>query len=469
MTIVTRFAPSPTGFLHIGSARTALFNYLFAKRHGGKFLLRIEDTDRQRSSKEATDALLSGLKWLGINWDAFSDTENEVYQSKRSKRHQEIAFELLKNGKAYKCFVSAEEIKAQKDQAVAEGRSFLFSSPWRDLNEDQHPQNQPYVIRFKTPRIGVTVIHDLIHGEVKFANDTIEDIVLLKSDLEPLYNLCVCVDDYDMGVTHIIRGDDHFTNAARQTLLYEAMGWKVPYMAHMPLIHGDDGTKLSKRHGATNVEDYKFLGYLPEALVNYILHLGWSYQGEEIISMEEAGKIFDLSHVGKSCSRIDFDKMRNVNAQYIRHADDNYLVGLVVQSLKSANLTVSDEDQRFILNGMKGLKVRANLISELAEHAKIYLTGYQPKFTDEAINILQQTKRGFFEDVVKAIENISELNYENIQSAFKELAASKKLKLGELMQPIRCLLTGSVSSPSVFEIIEVIGKDHCINKIKKFL
>ena len=466
--VLTRFAPSPTGFLHIGSARTALFNYLFAKRHGGKFLLRIEDTDKQRSTEQATQALLSGLKWLGINWDPFSNQENEVYQSTRAKRHQEVALELLKQGKAYKCFLTSQEIESQRQEAISQGCSFLLSSPWRNKTELEHPSNQEYVIRFKSPQNGTTIIPDLIHGQTAFENNTIEDMVLLKSNLDPVYNLCVVVDDHDMGITHIIRGDDHMTNAVRQTLLYQALGWQIPQMGHIPLIHGDDGSKLSKRHGATNVQDYQDLGYLPEALLNYIMRLGWSYQGEEIISLPQACTIFDIADVGKSCARIDFDKMKNINAKYIREKNDQELLILTLQALKKNSITPTKQETQMLLQAMPALKLRAELTTDLANSARIYLIQDKLIYSSQGLNILAQTDKSLIVKVIGLINSLTSLDKASIESAFKQLATQENIKIGNLMTPIRCLLTGSTASPSVFEIIAIIGKDTTLSRLNKF-
>jgi glutamyl-tRNA synthetase len=468
MKVITRFAPSPTGFLHIGGARTALFNYLFAKHHNGKFFLRIEDTDKQRSTDVTIDAIISGLKWLGLNWDAFSQEENHVYQSKRINRHREVALNLLQNGKAYKCFMTSDEIKEQKEDALNKGKSFLLTSPWRDIPIQQHPIDKPYVIRFKAPKTGTTVIDDLVHEKIIFENNTIEDFVLLRSDMEPLYNLCAFCDDYDMGVTHIIRGDDHITNAARQHLLYEAMAWQVPQMAHIPLIHGQDGVKLSKRHGATNVADYQTLGYLSDALINYLLRLGWSFDGQEIISLKDAAKIFDISQVGRSSSRIDFDKMKNINAQYIKACSNDYLLDLVLKTLEQKGIKVSSQSKAFILKGMASLKVRAALITDLAEMAQIYLTDYEVQYSSKALEVLAATKPDIISDAIRLINNLDDVSYQAIQNAFKDLAGEHKIGLGALMQPIRCLLTGSIASPSVFEIIEIIGKIYAVDRLIKF-
>ena len=327
-TIITRFAPSPTGFLHIGGARTALFNYLFAKHHGGKFLLRIEDTDRVRSTEAATEAIFDSLKWLGIDWD-----DEPVHQFARSDIHAAAARKLVEMGKAYYCFLTPEELEAEREEAIHEGRHYIVKSKWRDADPSTHPQDKSGAIRLKAPLAGETIIHDLVQGDVVVANDHLDDMILLRGDGTPTYMLAVVVDDHDMGVTHIIRGDDHLTNAARQIILYEAFDWEIPKMAHIPLIHGADGAKLSKRHGAVGVDWYKDEGYLPEAICNYLVRLGWSHGNDEIISREHAIEWFDVKAIGKSPSRLDWDKMRNVNMHYIKAADNARLMEFVLENL----------------------------------------------------------------------------------------------------------------------------------------
>jgi len=458
--IVTRFAPSPTGFLHIGGARTALFNYLFSKRYGGKFFLRIEDTDTKRSTKEALEAILAGLKWLGINFDSFKKEEEIVYQSKRTQAYQNLINELLERGKAYKCFATQDEIEEQKQQAVSQGESFVLRSPWRD--RDDNPLDTPYVVRFKVDPDATTIIHDQVHGDLKFDNNTIEDFALSRSDGGALYNLCVVCDDHYMSVTHIIRGDDHITNAARQSLIYQAMGWDIPVMAHIPLIHGPDGAKLSKRHGAMSAFEYKDMGYLPEALVSYLMRLGWSYDSDEIISLEEAISKFDIKQLGKSAARLDSDKMKSVNAFYIKQKDNEDLLDLIAEEI-----SFSDESKKALLQGMDSLKTRAKLITELVDMAKIYILEKNIVLTDEAESVLQQTDTKIIDDVKDLLEHVIDLSHSALQEEFKKLATQHNIPLGKLMQPIRCLISGSTASPSVFEIISIIGKEIALKRLNQ--
>ncbi len=458
--IITRFAPSPTGYLHIGGTRTALFNYLFAKHHGGKFLLRVEDTDKERSTASATDAILTSMRWLGLNWD-----DDVVYQSLRAERHKEAALELIKSGRAYYCFSSKEEIDAERQSAIALGRSFLFNSPWRDVDPAEYPKDQQPVVRMKVPRYGETIIHDLVQGDVVVENSHIDDMVLLRADGTPTYMLAVVVDDHDMGITHIIRGDDHLTNAARQIVLYKAYGWKVPEMAHIPLIHGPDGAKLSKRHGAVGVEWYRDSGYLPEALCNYLLRLGWSHGDDEIISREEAIKWFDVKSIGKSPSRLDFEKLKNVNGHYIKNADDERLTQLMESSLDD---DISSKSKACMLRGMAGLKTRANLISDLASLAKIYILDQDIDISAEAEAVIKETAPELIEEVIEMVKDLDVTSHDIVQEAFKAFAVSRSMKIGEVMKPIRALLTGSLASPSVFEIISIIGAEHSIQRLKRY-
>src|SRR3954467_11649712 len=374
MTVVTRFAPSPTGYLHIGGARTALFNWLFARHHGGKFLLRIEDTDKARSTKEAIDAILDGMHWLGLDWDG-----HEYYQSQFWARHVEVAHRLLDRGAAYRCYMTQEELAAQREKATAERKPFRISSPWRDVTDEQG--DTAFVIRLKAPRDGETVIDDKVQGRVTVQNVELDDFVLLRSDGTPTYMLAVVVDDHDMGVTHVIRGDDHLNNAFRQLAIIRAMGWPEPVYAHVPLIHGADGAKLSKRHGALGVDSYRDeLGLLPEAVSNYLLRLGWGHGDDEIISRSQAIEWFDLDHVGKSPSRFDFKKLENLNGHYIREADDRRLADLVAPKLGTS-------DKSLLVRAIPGLKARAHTLNELAEGAG-FLFASQPLDIDEAASAL---------------------------------------------------------------------------------
>lgn len=457
--IITRFAPSPTGFLHIGGARTALFNYLFAKHHGGKFLLRIEDTDRVRSTEAATQAILDGMKWLGINWD-----DEPVYQFARSDIHAAAAKKLVETGRAYYCFLTKEELDAEREEAIHEGRHYIVKSKWRDADPSSYPKDQNPVIRLKAPHTGETIIKDLVQGDVVVANDHLDDMILLRSDGTPTYMLAVVVDDHDMGVTHIIRGDDHLTNAARQIILYEAFGWDIPQMAHIPLIHGPDGAKLSKRHGAVGAQWYRDEGYLPEAICNYLVRLGWSHGDDEIISRENAIEWFDVKSIGKSPSRLDWDKMRNVNMHYIKMADNDRLLKFVIDDL-SEEMKLSESSKIAISKAIDGLKNRCHLLNEMMELAKLYVIEYDPDIEPDAAEILAHCNKVLVNNAIKALQELIEFDHDSISTALKALAESSGVKVGELMKPLRCLLTGMVNAPSVFEIIAIIGKDAAIRRL----
>lgn len=455
--VITRFAPSPTGMLHIGAARTALFNYLFSKHHNGKFLLRIEDTDKERSTNEAIDAILDGMKWLGLEHDG-----EIIYQSQRSDIHAFKAKELVENGKAYYCFMSPEEITHQREEARRLKKSFIIKSPWRDASSYEYPKDIKPVIRLKAPQNGQTIIKDLIQGDVVIENDHLDDMILLRSDGSPTYMLAVVIDDHDMGITHIIRGDDHLTNAARQILLYEALGWEIPNMAHMPLIHGSDGAKLSKRHGALGVEAYKDMGYLPESIFNYLLRLGWSHGDEEIISRENAIKWFNLESIGKGPSRIDFDKMKHVNSVYLREVENDKLLYII-----SNFITLNEPSKTSLEKGLEAIKSRISLIPEMIELAKIYLIGNEIEISGEAMIIVKEADTKMLEEVISIIENAE--NLENISELLKDYAKNQNIKLGLLMKPLRAMITGQINSPSVFEIISIIGKEEAVKRIRKQL
>ncbi|WP_375326885.1 glutamate--tRNA ligase [Candidatus Tisiphia endosymbiont of Nemotelus uliginosus] len=457
--VITRFAPSPTGFLHIGGARTALFNYLFAKHNNGQFLLRIEDTDKARSTKEALDAIFTGLQWLSLNWDG-----EVVFQSKRNHLYQEAALKLVEAGKAYYCFTSQSEIDQQREEAIVNKGHFLFNSPWREARPAAYPKDIKPVIRLKAPRKGQTVIRDNLQGEVVIENSHLDDMVLLRSDGTATYMLAVVVDDHDMQISHIIRGDDHLTNTARQILLYQAFDWPIPNMTHIPLIHGEDGAKLSKRHGALGIEAYQEMGYLPEALCNYLLRLGWSHQNDEIISREQAIAWFNLEGLGKSPSRLDSAKMNNLNAHYLRQIDPRILTERVANILRRHH-TISQQEVEYILKAMPSLKIRSTNLIELAELAKIYLINSPLIYREEAKKILVHYDQKLVKQVIYTLENITTFDQDAIQIGFKEIAQNNDMKLGELMQPIRALLTGSITSPSIFEIISIIGRDNTIARL----
>jgi glutamyl-tRNA synthetase len=460
MNVITRFAPSPTGYLHIGSARTAIFNYLFARHYGGKFLLRIEDTDKQRSTKESIDAIFAGMNWLGIDYDG-----DAVFQSQNFTRHLEIANELLRIGAAYKCFMSQEEIDEQRNNAIKASKSFLVNSSWRDKNSDEHPKGQKYVIRIKAPKKGSTTISDLVQGDVRVEHEVLDDMVIVRADSTPTYMLSVVVDDYDMGVTHIIRGDDHLNNAFRQKLIYDAMGWNMPICAHIPLIHGEDGAKLSKRHGALGVEAYRDMGYLPDALFNYLLALGWSHEGGDVLSKQNAIKIFDGSKIGRSPARIDFNKMKFINSHYLRELTNKELLELLIVYSASH---ISDEYSKILLAAMDDIKIRSETILDLVEISKIYNPDNIYNFTEEGINIINNTDSSLIEEVIVLLENSDLSDKDHISELFKNFAKEKAIKLGQLMSPIRCILTGSNASPSVFNIVAILGKKNIIERLKNY-
>lgn len=463
MSVIVRFAPSPTGYLHIGSARTALFNWLFARHHGGKMLLRIEDTDRARSTLEAVEAIYKGLEWLGIDWD-----ETPVHQFERSARHVEVVHALLEQGMAYRCYCSPEELEIMREDARAKGLPPRYDGRWRDRSPEEAPQGVKPVIRFRTPQTGETVIHDLVQGEVKVGNQQLDDMIILRADETPTFNLSVVVDDHDMGITHVIRGDDHLTNMFRQFHVYTAMNWKLPHFAHIPLIHGSDGAKLSKRHGALGVEAYRDMGYLPEALCNYLLRLGWSHGDAEIISRKEAIQWFDLDHVGKSPARFDFAKLTNLNGHYMREAENEKLVTLLVPFLETRDRVSLDTETRDILKrGMTGLKDRAKTMVELAESCLFYIS---PQPMDEsALKILNQEGVQLLSLITDSLAAFPETSWseDQLENLLRDLAEKQGLKLGKLAQPLRAALTGKNVSPSVFEIMHVLGKYKTLERLRK--
>lgn len=457
MSVVTRFAPSPTGFLHIGGARTALFNWLYAKNQGGKFLLRIEDTDRVRSTKEAVAAIYEGMKWLGLHWDG-----EEVHQFAQIERHKEVVQQLLDTGKAYKCYCSKEELDAMREKAIAEKGSYKYDGTWRDRDASEAPEGVKPVVRLKAPLEGETVIEDKVQGKVVLQNSEIDDVILLRSDGTPTYMLAVVVDDHDMGVTHVIRGDDHLTNALRQKVLYEALGWEVPVYAHIPLIHGPDGAKLSKRHGALGVEAYRDMGYLPEAMRNYLLRLGWSHGDDEIIDTEQAIGWFDLEHIGKSPARFDFDKLNNLNGHYIREADDDYLLNLITPDLGEFGQVERDR----VLRGMTGLKMRAKTLKELAEAAAFYVQKAPVKLNDKAKKALEGEGRTVLGLVLNELDQVGNWKHDNLEMAMRNLSEKANIGLGRVMAPVRAAITGSHVSPSMFEVMEILGKEETVQRLK---
>ncbi|MFC4234036.1 glutamate--tRNA ligase [Thalassospira xianhensis] len=466
MTVVTRFAPSPTGFLHIGGARTALYNWLYAKHTGGKFLLRIEDTDRERSTPEAVEAIFDGLNWLGLTAD-----EEPTFQFARRDRHAEVAHELIKAGKAYYCYCSQEELQEMREKARAEGRPMKYDGTWRDRDASEAPAGVKPVVRLKAPQEGDAVISDQVQGDVRVANDQLDDYVILRGDGTPTYMLSVVVDDHDMGITHVIRGDDHLTNAFRQKALYDAMGWDVPTFAHIPLIHGPDGAKLSKRHGALGVDAYRDeMGFLPEAVNNYLLRLGWGHGDEEIISQDQAIEWFDIKDVGKGAARFDFAKLTNLNGVYLRQADDTRLANDIAPLIaKQIGVDAIDAAQKEILiKGMSGLKERAKTLIELADSSAFYVTDGVTSFNEKAQSLIDSAPEGLFAELAKELDALENWTEENVDASVRNIAEKLDQKLGKVAQPLRAVLTGSNSSPGIFEVMIVLGKSQTLKRIRKF-
>ncbi|MDF7777892.1 glutamate--tRNA ligase [Sphingomonas sp. AOB5] len=454
--VVTRFAPSPTGFLHIGGARTALFNLLYARHHGGKFLLRIEDTDRARSTQPAIDAILDGMRWLGLDWDG-----DEVFQFARADRHAAVAHEMVEKGAAYRCYLTQDELAAMRAEAEAAKKPLRIRSPWRDKvpNED----GKPFVVRLKAPTEGATTIRDLVQGEVTVQNAEIDDLVLLRSDGTPTYMLAVVVDDHDMGVTHVIRGDDHLNNAFRQLPIYRAMGWPEPVYAHIPLIHGSDGAKLSKRHGALGVDAYRDeMGILPEALDNYLLRLGWGHGDDEIISREQAIEWFDLDAVGKSPSRFDLKKLENLNGQYIRAAEDDRLAALVAARM---GFELSDSQRDLLRRSMGELKPRAANLLELSDGAA-FLFRTRPLELDEAAKaLLEGDARTLLARIHAALDAAESWDTEALETAVRAVAEDAGVKLGAVAQPLRAALVGRKTSPGIFDVLVLLGREESLGRI----
>ena len=460
MSVVVRFAPSPTGFLHIGGARTALFNWLFARHHGGVFRLRIEDTDRTRSTSEAVAAIIEGLEWLGLSWD-----DDIVYQSARAARHAEIARELLAAGRAYHCYCTPAELEAMRQKARAERRSVRYDGTWRDRASSDAPAGVPAAIRLKAPKEGSTTIRDRVQGDVTVANSELDDLIILRADGTPTYNLSVVVDDHDMAITHVIRGDDHLNNAFRQTQIYNALDWRVPEFAHLPLIHGPDGTKMSKRHGAVGIDAYQDLGYLPEAMRNYLLRLGWSHGDDEIISTEQAIGWFDLDAVGRAPARFDFAKLDNLNGHYIRIATDERLSDLVAQRLeKVLGQPISEIRRARLLRAMPELKLRPKTLAELVTNA-LFLVSERPIRLDEkATQLSTPDARALLAEVAKQLEDV-DWRVDDLERRVREFASQRGIKLGAIAQPLRAALTGSTASPGIFVVMEVLGREETLGRL----
>ena len=466
MTVVTRFAPSPTGFLHIGGGRTALFNWLYARGRGGKMLLRIEDTDRERSTQAAIDAILDGLSWLGIQWDG-----DVVYQFARAARHREVAEQLLATGHAYRCYATPEELAEMREAARREGRAKLYDGRWRDRDPAQAPPDAKPVIRLKAPLTGETVIDDQVQGRVVWQNENLDDLVLLRSDGTPTYMLAVVVDDHDMDVTHIIRGDDHLTNAARQKQIYDGLGWTVPAMAHIPLIHGPDGSKLSKRHGALGVDAYRAMGYLPAALRNYLVRLGWSHGDQEIFSTQEMIEFFDLPQIGRAPARFDFAKLESLNGHYIRQSPDSDLLAAIEHLLPhlangpavAAKLTPTVREQ--LLAAMPSLKERAKTLVDLIDSAYFLFADRPITLDDKAAALLTEPAKALLQDIANELKPVEPWSGEATEQAVRNFAERRALKLGAVAQPLRAALTGRTTSPGIFEVLAVLGKAESLGRI----
>lgn len=464
--IVTRFAPSPTGFLHIGGARTALFNWLYARGRGGKMLLRIEDTDRERSTEPAIAAILDGLKWLGLAWDG-----DAVYQSRNAARHREVVEQMLANGTAYRCYASAEELTAMRELAKAEGRPMRYDGRWRDRDPSEAPPGVKPAIRLRAPLEGETVIEDQVQGRVVWKNENLDDLVLLRSDGNPTYMLAVVVDDHDMGVTHIIRGDDHLTNAARQKQIYDALGWTLPSMSHIPLIHGPDGSKLSKRHGALGVEAYRAMGYVPEALRNYLVRLGWAHGDQEIFSTQEMLETFDLPAIGRSAARFDFAKLENLNGHYIRQSDDQSLVTMCEDVLKFTPgkertlAKLNDATRAQWLQAMPGLKERAKTLLELNDNSDFIFADRPLPLEPKAQALVTDDTRAMVGRLRTALADVAHWNAADLEAAVRTFAETSGLKLGNVAQPLRVALTGRTTSPGIFDVLVVLGRDESLARL----
>ena len=461
MPVVTRFAPSPTGFLHIGGARTALFNWLFARHHGGTFLLRIEDTDRLRSTDAAVEAIFDGLRWLGLDWDG-----EPLMQFSRAARHAEVARQLLAEGKAYHCYCSPAELEAMRAEQKAKGLSTIYDGRWRDRDPAEAPPGAAPVIRLKAPRDGETLLADRVQGDVRVNNAQLDDMVLLRADGTPTYMLSVVVDDHDMNVSHVIRGDDHLTNTFRQIQLYRACGWPMPEFAHIPLIHGPDGAKMSKRHGALGVDAYRDMGFLPEALANYLLRLGWSHGDEEIISREDAIKWFNLEAIGRSAARFDFAKLTNLNGHYLRSRDDDQLVASIAPRLAEILGRPLDEDNlRRLARAMPSLKERAKTIPELAESAAFLVAPRPLVIEPAAAKLLDDRGRKTLSEVSQILAAVQEWRQDMLEAGVRSYAETNGLKLGLVAQPLRAALTGRTVSPSLFEVMEILGFEESLGRI----
>lgn len=465
MTIITRFAPSPTGYLHIGGARTAYFNWLYAKKNNGKFLLRIEDTDRERSTDEAVEKIHESLEWLGITWDGES-----ISQFQNRHRHQEIALQMLASGHAYKCYAQPEELDEMRAKQKEQGLAQRYDGRWRDRDESQAPSGIAPVIRLKAPLTGETTLHDEVQGTITVQNEQLDDMVLLRSDGTPTYMLSVVVDDHDMSITHVIRGDDHLTNTFRQIQIYNAMGWTAPSFSHIPLIHGPDGAKLSKRHGALGAESYRDMGYLPEAMKNYLLRLGWSHGDDEIIPTEQAIEWFTLKNIGKSPSRFDIDKLNSINAHYIKQCDDTRLYDLSGPFLEKATTgDISADGLARFKRALPLLKERAKTLIDLADLSTFLLYDNHIEISEKAQTALTPEAISQFNDIIALFESITSWDAATLESSLRSFAETKELKLGKMLPSLRAATCGIMESPPLFQTLKILGQKIVITRLKKFI
>lgn len=456
--VITRFAPSPTGYLHIGGARTALFNWLYAKANNGKFLLRIEDTDRERSTPEATTALLKGLEWLGLDYDG-----NVYSQFERANRHRIVALEMVKSGHAYKCFSTIDEINAYRDQAAKDKNPLPFQSPWRDADPESFP-DAPFVIRLKSPKNGGIVIKDKVQKKVSWAASSFDDLIMLRSDNSPTYMLAVVVDDHDMGVTHIIRGDDHLINAARQSLIYDAMNWKTPDFAHIPLIHGEDGKKLSKRHGATGIHEYAALGYMPEAIRNYLCRLGWSHGNDELFSTADAISWFDFSGIGKSPSRLDFKKLNNVSAHHIKTSSDEMVSNDLFAYAKEIGIEIAENKKSKITKSISLVRDKSKTLCDVLDKCHFILTALPIDFDEKSLNNLNSVSIGILKQLTPLLSDATWTS-EYLEALAREFADSHEIGLGKIGMPLKAALSGKINSPSAFGMMEILGREESLARI----
>ena len=456
--VITRFAPSPTGYLHIGGARTALFNWLYAKANNGKFLLRIEDTDRERSTPEATTALLKGLEWLGLDYDG-----NVYSQFERANRHRIVALEMVKSGHAYKCFSTIDEINAYRDQAAKDKNPLPFQSPWRDADPESFP-DAPFVIRLKSPKNGGIVIKDKVQKKVSWAASSFDDLIMLRSDNSPTYMLAVVVDDHDMGVTHIIRGDDHLINAARQSLIYDAMNWKTPDFAHIPLIHGEDGKKLSKRHGATGIHEYAALGYMPEAIRNYLCRLGWSHGNDELFSTADAISWFDFSGIGKSPSRLDFKKLNNVSAHHIKTSSDEMVSNDLFAYAKEIGIEIAENKKSKITKSISLVRDKSKTLCDVLDKCHFILTALPIDFDEKSLNNLNSVSIGILKQLTPLLSDATWTS-EYLEALAREFADSHQIGLGKVGMPLKAALSGKINSPSAFGMMEILGREESLARI----